>query len=85
MRLCRAGKCDDNAFPAPFLTHATVVSLPFVAANLKQIPETFFSQRYKPVRTELFAMEVGTIIFYVLLFLLAFMIARILMKIIRGY
>ena len=30
-------------------------------------------------------METGTIIFYAVLFLLAFMIARVIMRIVRGY
>ncbi len=44
-----------------------------------------FSQIYKPVRSDLLAMEIATIVFYVILFLLAFMIARIILRIMRGY
>jgi len=35
--------------------------------------------------TDYLAMDVMTVAFYVILFLIAFMIARIIMKIMRGY
>jgi len=43
------------------------------------------NQRYKPESSMLPAMDIVTIAFYIILFVLAFMIARIIMKIMRGY
>jgi hypothetical protein len=43
------------------------------------------NQRYKPERPMPSAMDILTIAFYIVLFVLAFMIARIIMKIMRGY
>lgn len=42
-------------------------------------------QIYKPETLKPSLMDIMTIAFYVILFLLAFMIARIIMKIMRGY
>jgi hypothetical protein len=47
--------------------------------------QSAFSQIYKPEMTKLPAMDIVTIAFYAILFVLAFMIARIIMKIMRGY
>ena len=42
-------------------------------------------QIYKPEMTSMSPMDIMSIAFYVILFVLAFMIARIIMKIMRGY
>jgi hypothetical protein len=43
------------------------------------------SQIYKPENPKATLMDIMTIAFYAILFVLAFMIARIIMKIMRGY
>ena len=44
-----------------------------------------FNQRYKPESSMHHSMDIVTIAFYIILFVLAFMIARIILKIMRGY
>lgn len=53
--------------------------------NFQAMGSFCFNQRYKPESSMLPAMDIVTIAFYIILFVLAFMIARIIMKIMRGY
>ena len=57
--------------------------IPFTSNSLEQ--KRVFSQTYKPEMPDPTNMDIATIAFYVILFVLAFMIARIIMKIMRGY
>ncbi len=53
--------------------------------NFRQSDNFCFNQRYKPESSMLHSMDIVTIAFYIILFVLAFMIARIIMRIMRGY